>query len=209
MPHGFIPVANVASVEMIYSYLGIVAENVFYVQKGSPYTLAQLQSLRGTVDTWDSTTWKRNRTANATLTRIRTRARDTAGSPAEDYSLPTPRQGSRAGSFTVPGNVSYSIKLVTGLAGRSFRGRLYFIGLNESCLAALANQVSTAWATQVVGDLNTLLSVLASAGHTLGVVSYRTGGVYRSDGLFTTATGWSLADYNVDSQRRRLTGRGI
>ena len=209
MPHGFIPVANVASVEMIYVISGQIAENVFYVQKGSPYTLAQLQALRGTVDSWDSATWKALRTGGASLIRIRSRARDSSSAPAEDYFLPTARPGTRSGTILLPNNVTLAIKLVTGLAGRSFRGRLYFIGMNDTCLSGNSNVADTTWANAVVAALNTLQTNLASAGHTLGVVSYRTGGVYRSNGLFTASTGWVLADYNLDSQRRRLTGRGI
>jgi hypothetical protein len=208
MPHGFIPVPNVASVELIYSVNGITAENVFHVQKGSPYTLAQLQALRTTVNGWDAASWAGSRCGGALLTRIRTKALDTSASPTEDYTLPVARGGTVGGPL-LPSNATFAMKLVTGLAGRSFRGRLYVVGIGSVFLGATANQVSLGTATTFLTLLTNLITVLAAAGHTLGVVSYRSGGVYRPTGLFTPAIGWTYVDLNMDSMRRRLTGRGI
>jgi hypothetical protein len=41
------------------------------------------------------------------------------------------------------------------------------------------------------------------------VVSYMSDKVYRTTGQFTPAIGWVAVDANIDSMRRRLTGRGI
>ncbi len=207
MSRPFIPVPNAASVELIYSMNGETCENVFYVRKGSPYSFSDLQSLRATVNTWDSTTWSPFRGAYASLVRIKTRARDTASSPSEDFALPTPRAGTQTG-VTLPNNATFAFKLVTGLSGRSFRGRLFFVGLTSNYYGADSDHISVVAATNVAGALTTLLTVLASAGHTLGVVSYRSNKVFRTTGLFTPATGWVVADYNFDSMRRRLAGRG-
>lgn len=208
MSHGFIPVANTASVELIYTVNGIVAENVLHVQKGSPYSLADLQAVRGIFDTWDNNTWRVDRANSATLNRIRSKALDSTGSPMEDYFLPTPRAGT-FNSATLPSNVTWAIKLSTGLTGRSYRGRLYVVGLTAGHQAGTGNTVNTTWAARMVASLNTLLSTLASAGHTLGVVSYRANGAWRTSGVFTAGVSWVAVDYNFDSQRRRLTGRGI
>src|SRR5690348_10097535 len=98
MTHGFIPVPNVASVELIYTWNGEHCENVFYVQKGSSYTLAQLQALRGIITSWDSSSWATIRGSGACLVRVRTRARDSASAPTEDYTLPSPSCGLQGGS---------------------------------------------------------------------------------------------------------------
>jgi hypothetical protein len=203
----FIPVPDAASVELIYVMNGETCENVFYVKKGSPYSLADLQALRGTVNTWDAATWAPLRGAYASLVRIRTRARDTASSPAEDFALPTPRAGGQGG-VTLPNNATFSIKLVTGLAGRSFRGRLFMVGLTSNYYGADSDHMSILAGSNVLAALNNLLTVLAGAGHTLGVVSYRSNKVFRTVGLFTPALNWTIADYNFDSMRRRLAGRG-
>jgi hypothetical protein len=204
MSRPFIPVPNCASVEMIYSSSGVICENVLHVQKGSPYSLTDLQAVRAIVNTWDGATWSNRRSSTTVLQRIRTKALDTNASPVEDYSLPTPRGGA-VGTPPLPGNATYCIKMSTGLTGRSQRGRLYFIGMTDVVLGTTHNQVVAAFATDLVANLTTLMTNLATGGHTLGVVSYRHDLEWRSVGQFTPATGWVAVDLNTDSQRRRLT----
>lgn len=208
MAHPFVPVPNTARIELIYLYNGVTMENVINVNKGSPYTLAQLQAVRTIVNNWDAASWQGSRSNNAYLVRIRTKALDTASSPTEDFYLPAARPGTINGQ-TLPGNSTFAIKLTTGLAGRSFRGRWYMVGLCAPLLGPTANQVTAASAATLVGWLNLLQANLAAGGHTLCVLSYRSGGVYRAAGLVTPALNWTAVDLNVDSMRRRLTGRGI
>lgn len=207
MSHGFIPVPNVASVELIYSLNGIVAENQFHVHKGSPYSASDLTALRTTVDTWDSSTGKGLRAVACTLVRIRSKSLESAGAPMEDFALATPRAGTQAGTV-YPANVSFAYKKSTGLSGRSFRGRWYHVGLTTGAVGTTPNQLASVSVTNFLGFLNALQTALTSAGHTMGVVSYRTGGAYRTTGVFTAQTGFVAVDLNIDSMRKRLTGRG-
>lgn len=206
MAHGFIPVPHAARIELIYGYNGVTCENVLNVQKGSDYTLAQLQALRGTVDTWHSATGKQINSTGCILNRIRTKALHDAAAPTEDYTLPTPRAGTQAGT-QMPANVTWCVKLATGLSGRNNRGRYYCIGLTSGFLGLTANQIGAAAAANIVTWLNALQTALAGAGHTLGVVSYYHLG-WRTTGQFTASTGFVAVDLNLDSMRRRLTGRG-
>jgi hypothetical protein len=208
MSRPFIPVPNCASVELIYLANGQTLENIIHVHKGSPYSGADLITLRTAVNSWDAATWATQRSAFCTLQRIRTKALDSLGSPMEDFSLPTPRGGA-VGAGTLPNNVTWCIKLNTGLTGRCFRGRLYFPGITLGHLnTGNFNEIAAASGTSIVNALNTLITNLATAGSTVGVVSYMVGGAWRSTGVFTAATGWSSIDLHLDSQRRRLTGRG-
>lgn len=206
MTRPFIPVPNTASVEIIYQNASEVNENVIHVFKGSPFSFSDLQALRGVVDTWDSTTGKTMRATVATLYRIRSRALDTASSPVEDYFLPTPRAGTGSGS-PVPLNVALCIKLATTLAGRSFRGRWYCGNLVTGIIVD-AGHVASATLATYVSNLNALRSALATAGYTLCVTSYRTGGAWRTTGLNTASSGFVGVDNSLDSMRRRLPGRG-
>lgn len=193
---------------MVYSNNGVVAENVFHVRKGSPYSAADLVALRNLFNTWHQTSWSTYHTAYATLFRIRSKALDTASSPLDDYYLPIPRPGTNSVSG-VPGNVTFCIKLSTGLAGRSYRGRLYWIGMGINQFGASLNQINPATATALVTSLNNFVATLAAAGHTLGVASYRADKAWRAVGVFTPALNWVAVNYDLDSMRRRLTGRGI
>jgi hypothetical protein len=207
MPHAFIPAPNCAQVELIYLSQGELCENVFKVQKGSPYTLAQLQSLRGTVNTWDSTTGNQLRSSGVQLVRIRSRGIDSASDPVEDYTLPTPRNGTQAGTM-LPNNVTFCFKLPTGLAGRSYRGRWYQVGLTTGFIGADANHMNPVSAANALAALNALPTALTAAGHTLVVVSYRHDKAWRTTAVVTPALPFVYVDLAFDSQRRRLTGRG-
>ncbi len=207
MSRPFIPAPNCASVELIYRANGEICENVIHVQKGSPYTLAQLQALRGIVDTWDSTTWKLARNGGCTLQRIRTKGLDSTSSPLEDYALPTPRPGTQPNGL-LSNNVTFCFKLATGLAGRSQRGRWYMVGMDSGFLGPDTNHFNTVSAGFVLGWLNALPTALTAGGHTLGVLSYRHDLAWRTTASFTPASGFVIVDFNLDSMRRRLTGRG-
>lgn len=206
MPHPFIPAPNCASVELIYTNAGEVNENVFHVRKGSPFSLSDLQTLRGVVNSWDAATAAGGRASAATLTRIRTKALDTNSSPMEDYYLPTPRAGG-IGVASTPLNVAFCCKLATGLAGRSYRGRWYWGNIPASFLADAGN-LAHASAVGLTGFLNTLISNLNSAGYTMVVVSYYNNGAWRTTAVATPVTNAVAVDESIDSQRRRLRGRG-
>jgi hypothetical protein len=203
----FIPAPNCASVELICSSNGEVVENIFHVQKGSPYSASDLASLRTTVDGYDSATFKQSRSTAVTLQRIRTKALDSTSSPFEDYSLPTPRPGTQAGALW-PNNVTWCLKIATGLAGRSQRGRWYMIGLTTGSVGATANQMSSVSGPFFLTWLNGWITTLSAAGHTFVVLSYRTDHAWRGTAHAVPATGFVAVDYNMDSMRKRLTGRG-
>lgn len=207
MAHGFIPVADVCSVELIFGALGQVIENVFHVYLGAPASGADIIALRGVFDSWHNVTMKGQIQSGVVLNRIRTKALDTGASPMEDYSLPTPRAGSFAGVL-LPLNATKSIKLQSGLAGRSYRGRFYWPGLSTTQVSG--QTVLAANLTAMINSITTLQTNLtaANAAWKLCVVSYRTGGSWRVIGAATAITGAVAVTANVDSMRRRLTGRG-
>lgn len=203
----FIPATNCARVEVIYNYAGETCENTFWVQKSSPYTLAQLQAVRGIVDTWDSTTWKQARAIGATLNRIRTRGWTTDSDPTEDYALPTPRAGTQGGNG-LPGNCTFCFKLPTGHAGRSYRGRWYLVGMVTGFLGADPNHMGATAAANILGWLNALQTALTAGGHTQVVVSFQHDHAPSNPAVVYAALPYVYVDLNLDSMRRRLAGRG-
>jgi|ERR1051326_1087311 hypothetical protein len=205
MAHPFIPVANTASVEFIYSNAGETNENVIHVQKGSPFTLAQLQALRSTCNTWDSTNGLNMRSTSASLVRIRTKALDTNTSPTEDYYLPTPRAGATTGT-PLPLNVAICAKLSTGLAGRNNRGRWYVANMG-SAWEIDAGHYNLSVSANIVSNLTALLTALTGAGYTWVVTSYYHNG-WRAAGVNQPITSIVVVDLNFDSMRKRLPGRG-
>ncbi len=200
---------------MIYTWSGQIIENTFHVQKSSPFLVADLVVLANAFDLWDSTgatRWQLSRKAECLLTQIKTRALDTSSSPVYIFVLPVSRGGAAGSGGALPGNCTFCLTLQTGLAGRSQRGRIYLPGLSTGDLQAAPNQslVTAARANIYVASLNALVSQIAalSASHKLVVTSYRTGGAWRSSGVNSVVLNAAYADLAVDSQRRRLPGRG-
>lgn len=193
---------------MIFTQAGEFLENVFHVSAATPFDLAALQTLRGVFDTWDSVTGKTLRIAACTLVRIRTRALDTANSATEDWNLPAARAGTQGGSM-LPLNSTFAIKLSTGLAGRSYRGRIYMCGISSVFLADSAS-ITTAARDLLVAGLNTLRTniIAANAAWRMCVASTYTNGAWRTTGVCTTVSNAVATNLDLDSQRRRLRGRG-
>lgn len=105
-----------------------------------------------------------------------------------------------------PASVCMAIKKSTGLTGRSFRGRWFHSGFWQGQIAG--NSVVTASADAIVAAYEPFLDSLnfsLTGGAVL--VSRYNNGVPRAAGVVTPITSLST-DYLVDSQRRRLTGRG-
>lgn len=109
-----------------------------------------------------------------------------------------------------PNNCSMCVSFRTGLSGRSFRGRNYVPVLTNS--EVTGNMIDATWAAAIVAAYNDL-TFPANIGILPGgwewvVLSRFAGGVERSVGVFTEITNVLVTDLVVDSQRRRLPGRG-
>lgn len=218
LPRPFIPVPNTALVEMVYVIAGQYCENTFHVQKGSPWTAAQLQALVTAFDAWDgdaayANRWALRRGNGSVLVQYKTKDLTTSSGDVYIYTVPG---GGRAGGIAsqgtaLPPNVTKCFTLQTGRAGRSQRGRLYFPGMYTVMIQAPPSQgfVAASWANNCVTTLNELITRLTSLGYTWVVTSYMTGGIWRSSGQNTPIINVAYHTLAVDNQRRRLPGRGL
>jgi hypothetical protein len=106
----------------------------------------------------------------------------------------------------MPNNVTIAVKKGTGLVGRSYRGRTYHIGLTEANVDMNVINSSTQTLLQTAYDaLKEPLGIAIPVD--MCVLSETTGGVQRAEGICTPVTGINV-DPVIDSQRRRLPGRG-
>jgi len=109
-----------------------------------------------------------------------------------------------------PNNCTMAVSFRTGLAGRSNRGRNYVPCLTNS--EVTGNVIDGAFIANVIAAYAQLVFP-ANVGVIPGgwewvVLSRFSGGVERTVGVFTEITSVTVADNIVDSQRRRLPGRG-
>lgn len=200
----FIPVPNVASVEMIFEQAGQRLENVYHVKKSSPFDEVGLSGAAQLFADWWDEELKPQVAGNVSLVLIVAKALDSETAPAVEFTTGLPLTGPGT-NIPNPGNVTVAIRWTTGLRGRSFRGRTYHIGLTQG--AIVANSLATENQALLLGAYQTLLSSLSLSTMSLVVVSKYANHVARTTGIATDITAASL-DGSLDSQRRRLNGRG-
>lgn len=114
-----------------------------------------------------------------------------------------------AGGIQLPASASLAIKKSTGALGRSGRGRWYW-PIGSGGFLVDGNTVLSAAAVNWAAALQSFQNAVEASTHLpkMGIVSYFSGGAMRSSGLFQQITSWGASDLRVDSQRRRLSGRG-
>lgn len=103
---------------------------------------------------------------------------------------------------TLPSNVAFAVKFLTGRVGRSFRGRNYIAGLGESQVGG--NQISTALADAFVQGYVDIRSAIQDEGWEWVVVSRTIGGVVNTPPLTFKVTDINYTDVRVDTMRSRL-----
>jgi hypothetical protein len=202
-PHPFIPAPNVAQVRAIGSLHGSIVSNVFYFEKESQWTGAELQTLAGQVgESWDAFI-SPNIATDYVLTAVKARGLDTQ---EDAYGETTENAAGDLVSPGLPNNCTVAIKFATALSGRSNRGRMFLAGLTEA--QVLGDQLVAGMAATLAGAVAAFFGEVAGAtGSQHVVVSYCNGGEWRTTAVTTPVTAYTC-DGIMDSQRRRLLGRG-
>jgi hypothetical protein len=109
-------------------------------------------------------------------------------------------------SEQLPNNVTLAVKWLTAIRGRSFRGRTYHIGLTES--EVTKNRVNAAFLAALVTQYTGLKNVITDDPiRQMCVLSRFHLGAPREEAICTPINALAI-DGTVDSQRRRLPGRG-
>lgn len=207
----FVPFLN--CVELVATYQNIlnlnVAKNVWGFQfAGGIPDVDAMEDLRDAYVTWENavTGGKSQRSNQIQLVNIYIRGLTTQFEPVIDYTLPGPILGTVV-SPVMPMSVTLAVKLTTGFAGRSRRGRHYWIGLAETQVTG--DFVNTTTANAIRLQIETFRTTYSlTAGFSQVILSRVENGVPRVTGLATLVTGTALEDTRVDTQRRRLIGEG-
>lgn len=201
----FIPVPGVVQLESVYSMAGQTVENVFHYQTPGPIAAEEMMELAlKWIDQWN-TYMKPYIPTEVSLTAVKVTDLDTATSPAITASAGLPLAGTQNGVL-LPNSVSLCITKRTALRGRSQRGRIYWPGLGETNVTN--NVVSAALVSAIIAGLENMKVVPTLTGNNeMVVVSRFTANAPRASGIFTPVTNFT-SDGVVDSQRRRLPGRG-
>lgn len=203
----FIPVPHCALVEIISTASSTIVENTYHVLAAQDFDATMCSDAALAFYAWYSAKYKQMVHANYQLAKISVKAIHQQNAPYAEYPGGVNDRGLEA-STPMPPSASFCITMYTGLQGRSYRGRMYTIGVALAHMNG-AFQVTAAYAQGWVSRLNDLKLTLAEVSMLPVVVSYRHNKAWREVGLPTEITDYGYGDLNLDCQRRRLAGRGM
>jgi hypothetical protein len=202
----FVPVPDTLQVELRMTYLEQQVENTLYFQGTPDAEGGTLIDLANEVLLWWNAEVRPYLSNQLTLREIYVTDLSAVDASAYTFTPPTPLPVGGDTAAALPGNISLAVSFRTAKRGRSFRGRNFIVGLVEP--AVTGNNVSNDFANGMQDAYGALLSGSIAADWTWGVVSRYTNKLPRATGIFTPITAAIVTDTVVDSQRRRLPGRG-
>lgn len=103
-----------------------------------------------------------------------------------------------------PNNVSFAVKKLSGLTGRSARGRVFWVAFPQTAFESDTNFLTNAHRLAVVGAVDNVRVAIVGAGWNPVIVSRFAGGAKRPTGVTFPWTVVSTTDDRVDTMRRRL-----
>lgn len=217
----FTPVTNGAQFSLQYTQGDLsFAENIFWVQRSAAWTEAELLTMAAAFKTWWATgdgtnSFKAAQSSNVSLNAVGYRDYTSQAGFSGVYQTGLPVAAIGVGT-AAPLGCSFALTARTGLAGKSFRGRVFFCGLVAGDFSnEPLNAISGTVAANIVSALNSLITAVPAADATCKLVVcsrfHQPGGpgtpsVPRSAGVTTPITTYGFHDLFMDFQRRRAPG---
>jgi len=201
----FVPVTNVAMAEIRMIWDGQRVENTLYFLGGGAWNTTQLGTLAFDLRGW----WDSNIAPEISNTVSLSEVYITDLSTATSPTMQAPGGPSYAGGLTgptLPNSVSLAVSFRTAGRGRSSRGRNFAVGLTES--QVVGNEVVGTAIDALIDAYEVLLNLPLPNTAEWVVVSRFTNGAPRASGVAAPVTDVVIVDPVVDTQRRRLPGRG-
>lgn len=222
MAFPFVPVANTVYAQMQFTQPdGSFASQGYWVKRSAVWTPTEMLALAGVLKNW----WLNGdgtqkpcafMTASYNLANIVVRDNTTATSPVVQYNTGLPSPGLHSSADNLPMGVSFALTMRTGLAGRSYRGRTFLMGLNSTLLSNESNNlVSGTAASELVTAYDALIPAIVAgdAGETLVVCSRHWNAgiakgaqVSRVAGITTPVLSFGYHNLLLDFQRTRAPG---
>lgn len=203
----FVPADNVAEIAMHVYHLNEDCVNVFHIKRtGLSMTVADLDALNALIKTWWIENVRGLVSASTVLWKL-VATRLTVQNDVQRELFVTANDGTGTVSYPpMPGGTTCAISWRTANTGKSYRGRTYHIGLTQA--AVDGNNLNSGTQTA----LNEAYADLPNAIHTdtfntMVVLSRRSNGSARTAAVATPITS-VIVGSSIDSQRRRLLGRG-
>lgn len=201
----FVPVANTLMIEFRMTVADQQVENTLYARAPAPPSYNGAVALAGILETWWETYMAPTLSQGISLHEIYITDLTSANSFTVTHTVSPVIPGTVANAV-LPNNVALAVSFRTAQRGRSYRGRNYICGLAENQVTD--STVNGAVSTALIGAYNQFKIALDAEIYEWVVVSRYSAGQPRTNGIATPVTAVAVVDLTVDSQRRRLPGRG-
>lgn len=202
----FQPVPNGVKIEIRFSQLGALTENVLHADVSAFSGEGVLASVADVVDDIVKTEWLPR--MHGTITFLETVVTDLSTEGGESFVLSAGSGFSGGvGGFRLPNEVSIAIRLKASTGGRHGSGRVFWQGLGDSQVTS-TNFITSATQTGLLDALQTLIDALNAIGVIVSILSRIADGVQRLEGILYGPVTPSMYDTTLDSQRRRKPGFG-
>lgn len=201
----YVPVPNTLQCELRFVWAGQEVETGMYFLKAGGWDVADMPAVGDILKgAWDNHCRPVTATTCA-LTEIYMTNLESEFAFTYSYTTGLPLAGT-TGTESLPNNCTLAFSFGTAGRGRSFRGRMYPPGIAEGYVSG--NTVSSLW-TDAWRDFHDIVtSSMLVLGGVHSVVSRISNGAPRIVGLSTPVLSATFKDTVIDSQRRRLPGRG-
>lgn len=196
----FIALPNGIKIEIKMRKNGAPVINVEWGIVNVSITSELLQDVAQAVRGWWNTEMKPLMAASLTLEEIVVTQWDTAEGWQEVYVESPPLAGTATGG-DLPSNVAAVTTFLTGMTGRSNRGRVYNCGLTDAQVTG--NTIGGAYLVAMLVAWNEFDATLESLSCDHVVASFVTEGAPREVGVATLINNYSMNNV-IDTQRRRI-----
>lgn len=203
----FVDTPNCVTVELRQLWRDQHVENVlaFSPAGETVIDITTMTDLAAAVATWWTDQLANVICSDVSLVEVLVTDQTAEDAPVVTYTTDLPAPGLVA-EESVPNSISLCASLRSIGRGRSSRGRFYACGLRASQLTD--NAFDSSYAGVYITEMEKLLDDEIIPDWELGIRSMRHNNAPRAHGVVNTVTNILCVDFVIDSQRRRLPGRG-
>lgn len=201
----FIPVPDAIQVEIRGLYFNQRVENTIWMLTGNGDQASGVVDACSLVFDWWVESVMPTLSVDYSLREVYASDQSNQFGPTNTQTPVTVLQGG-INSAGAPGGTSLAVSFRTAGRGRSFRGRNFICGIPKTSI--VGNVVVSAYRSAVQSAYSALIGQGAAVDLTWVVASKYANKQPRTVGITTTVQSVVVTDPNVDSQRRRLDGRG-
>lgn len=208
----FVPVTDTIEVETVFELDSQIVENTSYFRKDTGWDETSVSDFLAAMRTLIQTDLMPTLSTALKLIRLIGTLLDAVDSLGVVLNV-TPGFAGSVGGSALPNNAALTVTFQTAARGRSARGRNYITGLTTDMQDGI-NSIEDASVTGWLSYYDALRALAGENGATMVVVSRFSGvdadgkPIPRALGVTNAITGFAVYDRTIDSQRRRLPGRG-